>query len=84
MIWAVIGMALFRGESVRSLINKLDIVLPQEIDYVAHSAVTQARKRLGSEVVREVLSHSANTWHARAEHPHWCGMASMVWCGRHR
>ena len=46
MIWAVIGMALFRGESVRSLINKLDIVLPQEIDYVTRSAVTQVRKRL--------------------------------------
>ncbi|MCL1071946.1 IS4 family transposase, partial [Shewanella xiamenensis] len=74
MIWAVIGMALFRGESVRSLINKLDIVLPQEIDYVARSAVTQARKRLGSEVIREVFSRSANTWHARAEHPHWCGL----------
>jgi hypothetical protein len=26
------------------LINKLDIVLPQEVDYVARSAVTQARK----------------------------------------
>ena len=51
MIWAGIGMALFRGESVRSLINKLDIVLPQDIDYVARSAVL-----LGSEMVREVFS----------------------------
>ena len=38
MIWAVIEMALFRGESVWSLINKLDIVLPQYIDYVACSS----------------------------------------------
>ncbi|WP_413733910.1 transposase domain-containing protein, partial [Shewanella sp. BJSY2023SW005] len=74
MIWAVIGMALFRGESVRSLINKLDIVLPQEVDYVARSAVTQARKRLGSDVVRDVFKRSAKTWHERAEHPHWCGL----------
>ncbi|MDO6680641.1 transposase domain-containing protein, partial [Shewanella sp. 4_MG-2023] len=37
MIWAVIGMALFRGESVRQLINKLDIILPNEVDYVARS-----------------------------------------------
>ena len=59
MIWAVIGMALFRGESVRSLINKLDIILPQEIDYVVRSAVTQARKQLGSEVIREVFSRSS-------------------------
>ena len=38
MIWAVIELALFRGESVWSLINKLDIVLPQYIDYVARSS----------------------------------------------
>ena len=55
MVWAVIGMSLFRTESVRQLINKLDIVLPQEVDYVARSAVTQARKKLGSDVVRDVF-----------------------------
>lgn len=74
MIWAVIGMSLFRTESVRQLINKLDIVLPQDVDYVARSAVTQARKKLGSAVVRDVFHLSANTWHERAEHPHWCGL----------
>jgi hypothetical protein len=74
MIWAVIGMSLFRTESVRQLINKLDIVLPQEVDYVARSAVTQARKKLGSDVVRDVFHQTAATWHARAEHPHWCGL----------
>jgi hypothetical protein len=74
MVWAVIGMSLFRTESVRQLINKLDIVLPQEVDYVARSAVTQARKKLGSDVVRDVFHKSANTWHERAEHPQWCGL----------
>jgi IS4 transposase len=74
MVWAVIGMSLFRTESVRQLINKLDIVLPQEVDYVARSAVTQARKKLGSDVVRNVFHKSANTWHERAEHPQWCGL----------
>ena len=44
MVWAVIGMALFRTGSVRQLINKLDIVLPQKVDYVARSAITQACK----------------------------------------
>ena len=74
MIWAVIGMSLFRTESVRQLINKLDIVLPQDVDYVARSAVTQARKKLGSDVVRDVFHLSAQKWHERAEHPHWCGL----------
>jgi hypothetical protein len=67
-------MSVFRTESVRQLINKLDIVLPQEVDYVARSAVTQARKKLGSDVVRDVFHKSANTWHERAEHPQWCGL----------
>ena len=44
MVWAVIGMALFRTGSGRQLINKLDIVLPKEVDYVARSAITQACK----------------------------------------
>ncbi|WP_411569927.1 IS4 family transposase, partial [Pectobacterium cacticida] len=74
MIWAVIGMSLFRTESVRQLINKLDIVLPQDVDYVARSAVTQARKKLGSAVVRDVFHLSAKAWHERAEHPHWSGL----------
>ncbi len=55
MILAVIGMALFRGESVRQLINKLDIILANEVDYVARSAVTKAIKKLGSEVVEDIF-----------------------------
>lgn len=44
MVWAVIGgMALFRGESVRQLITKLDIILPDDVGFVARNAVTQAR-----------------------------------------
>lgn len=76
MIWAVIGMALFRTESVRQLINKLDVVLPQDVDYVARSAVTQARKKLGAEVVKDVFHLSARRWHERAGHPSWCGLST--------
>ncbi|MBD3652329.1 IS4 family transposase [Kangiella sp.] len=74
MVWAVIGMALFRNESVRSLINKLDIVLPQPVNFVARSAITQARKKLGSAVVKDVFQRTAQAWQQRAEHPHWCGL----------
>lgn len=74
MVWAVIGMALFRGDSVRQLINKLDIVLPQEVDSVVRSAVTQARKKLGSDVVRDIFRQTSANWHAQAQHPHWSGL----------
>lgn len=84
MIWAVIGMSLFRTESVRQLINKLDIVLPQDVDYVARSAVTQARQKLGENAVRDVFQQSAKAWHERAGHPQWCGLSlygvdGVVW-----
>ena len=74
MVWALIGMALFRGDSVRQLINKLDIILPNEVDYVARSAVTQARKRLGSDVMREVFTQTQAQWNKQAEHPNWAGL----------
>jgi len=48
------------------LINKLDIALPKEVDYVARSAITQARKKLGSNVVKDVFHQTAHTWHKRA------------------
>jgi hypothetical protein len=81
MVWAVNGMSHFTTDSVRQLINKLDIILPQEVDYVARSAVTQARKKLGRNFVRYVFHQSANTWHERAEHPHWCrlNLYGVVW-----
>ena len=74
MIWAVIGMALFRGESVRQLINKLDIILPNEVDYVARSAVTQARQKLGSDVVKDIFQQTQAKWNQQAQHPQWCGL----------
>jgi len=74
MVWAVIGMALFRGESVRQLITKLDIMLPDDVGFVARSAVTQARQKLGSAVVRDVFQMTQQQWHQQAEHPHWYGL----------
>ena len=74
MVWAVIGMALFRGESVHQLITKLDIMLPDDVGFVARSAVTQARQKLGSAVVQDVFRMTQQRWHQQAEHPHWCGL----------
>jgi hypothetical protein len=35
MVWAVIGMALFRKFPMRQMLNQLDIILPSGIPYVA-------------------------------------------------
>lgn len=74
MVWAVIGMALFRKYSMRQLVNQLDILLPNGEPYVAPSAVTQARKKLGSDSIRSIFEQTQAKWHESANHPHWCGL----------
>lgn len=43
MVWAVLGMALFRNMSIKQLVSQMDILLPGKVPYVAPSAVVQAR-----------------------------------------
>jgi len=74
MVWAIIGMALFRKFPMRQLVNQLDIMLPNGTPYVAPSAVTQARKKLGSESIRSVFHQTQSQWHELSEHPVWCGL----------
>ena len=58
MVWAVIGMALFRKYSMRQLVNQLDIILPNGTPYVAPSAVTQARKKLGHHAIKSIFNQT--------------------------
>lgn len=74
MVWAVIGMALFRKFPMRQLVNQLDILLPNGTPYIAPSAITQARQKLGSESIRSIFQQTQNKWHEAAEHPNWCGL----------
>lgn len=74
MVWAVIGMALFRKFPMRQLVNQLDIMLPNGTPYVASSAVTQARQKLGSDSLRSIFSQTQAQWHQQSEHPQWCGL----------
>ena len=84
MVWAVIGMALFRKFPMRQLVNQLDIMLPNGAPYVAPSAVTQARKKLGSHVIHSIFEQTQSQWHQQAQHPSWCGLGlygvdGVVW-----
>lgn len=74
MVWAVIGMALFRKFPMRQMLNQLDIILPSGIPYVASSAVTQARKKLGSKVIETVFQQTQQQWNHDANHGQWCGL----------
>lgn len=74
MVWAVIGMALFRKFPMRQMLNQLDIILPSGIPYVASSAVTQARKKLGSKVIETVFQQTQQQWNKDTNHGQWCGL----------
>lgn len=73
VVWSVVGMALFRQESVWDIASRLDISLPGKRSLVAPSAVVQARQRLGAEAVKE-------TFKALAEH-HFSTQKFEAWCG---
>jgi len=51
VMWSVIGMSMFRHESIWDIASHLDISLPSKNKLVAPSALVQARQRLGYEAV---------------------------------
>jgi hypothetical protein len=84
MVWAVIGMVLFRKYPMRQPVNQLDIILPNGTPYVAPSAVTQTRQKLGHQAVEIVFNQTQLLWHAKSVHPSWCalsllGVDGIVW-----
>jgi len=74
VLWSVIGMAMFRKESVWNIANKLDIMLPGKNQLVAPSAMVQARQRLGDEAVKQVFNKSAEFMYKQQAFETWCGL----------
>lgn len=63
MVWAVVGMALFRNQPMSRIVNQLDILLPGDRPFIAPSAIPQARQRLGEDAIREVFNQTQALWH---------------------
>ncbi len=74
VLWSVIGMALFRKESVWNIANKLDIMLPGKNQLVAPSAMVQARQRLGDDPVKQVFNKAADNMYHTEEFDTWAGL----------
>ena len=74
IMWSVIGMSLFRNETVWDIASRLDITLPGKNKLVAPSALVQGRQRLGVDAV----CHSFRLLAQRAFYKHafeqWCGL----------
>ena len=66
VIWLVIALALYRGQSIPEVTAHLDLVLPDEVTPdIAKSALTQSRQRLGDEPLAQLFGLSAAAWDDR-------------------
>ena len=83
VIWLVIGMALYRREPIESIVEKLDLALPdKKRTLLAKSAIAQARKRLKDEALEYLFTVTAADWSARSADAHrWRGFALYGWDG---
>lgn len=77
VVWLVIGMCLFRDQSMRELVSMMDLALPGSRGIrVAASSIVQARARLGDEPLRWLFERTASAWaHASARTHAWRGLA---------
>ena len=74
VMWTVIGMSLFRQESVWNIATKMDIALPGKNPLVAPSAMVQARQRLGVAAVKSVFMKMAAQWYQSRQFETWNGL----------
>ncbi len=51
LVWAIIGMAIFRHVPMNQLVNQLDILLSGDRPFVASSAFLQVCKELGDKSI---------------------------------
>ncbi len=78
LVRIIIGMAIFRRIPMTQLVNQLDILLPGNRPFVAHSAFLQARQKLGDKIIERLFHETASRWHQQT--PRLGHSPSMVWC----
>jgi len=78
MVWAVVGMALFRDMPMRQLVSHLDLMLPGNRPYVAPSAVVQARQRLGADVMKRMFELTNQLWFDKLPTSHWNNLSILA------
>ena len=78
VLWAIIGMSLFRHAPMAQLANQLDILLPGDRPFVVPSAFIQARQKLSDKAVEMVFNQTVGLWHQQCEHPTWAGLQLLA------
>ena len=77
VVWVVLGMALFRDQSISEVVSKLDLALPERAGTSASKgSIAEARARLGSEPMKWLFETSAAKWSTEAAtEAKWRGLA---------
>ncbi len=78
LVWAIIGMAIFRNVPMTQLVNQLDILLPGDRPFVVPSAFLQARQKLGHKSIERLFHETTVGWHQQANHPGWAGLQLLA------
>ena len=83
VVWLVIGMALYRGESIEQVVERLGLAMPDKRGtLLAKSAIAQARQRLKPETREYLFNVTAAEWSARSADAHrWRGFSLYGWDG---
>ena len=83
VVWLVIGMALYRNESIEQVVEMLGLAAPDRKEtLIAKSAVAQARKRLKDDALAYLFAVTAAEWSSRSADAHrWRGLALYGWDG---
>lgn len=77
VVWLVIALALYRGQSIPDVAAHLDLLLPDDSNPdIAKSALTQSRQRLGDDPLAHLFALSATAWDQRHQRGQsWRGLA---------
>jgi hypothetical protein len=76
VIWLVLGMALFRNDSIEEVVSRLDLALPDRRGQSpARSSIPQARARVGEPPLEWLFEKTGRTWAQRSAEAHtWRGL----------
>jgi hypothetical protein len=82
VVWAIIGMGIFRDRPIASVVASLDLALPAPSGPTAKSAICQARKRIGDEPLAYLFTATADRWARRSAEQHtWRGLQVFAYDG---
>jgi len=78
VVWLAIGMALYRDRPISEVVDRLDLVLPDENGQkrgVTNAAILGARNRVGAEPIEHLFRTTAQQWALESAKRHlWRGL----------